>query len=288
MNNTDLVQIIESNGLEQTQSQTILDSFTNFFEQAKKWELEARNIVVTDVTQKDLMNRAREARLALKDIRVEAEKVRKNLKEKSLRESKAIDGIANVIKALVVPLEEHLEKQEKFVELKIAKELDERNEKRMKEFSPFVDNLFVYNLRDMDEDSYQKLLKSVKDTYEAQKEAEKKAEEDRIKKEEDDRKERVRIESENKKLKEEARIREEQIINERKADEKKRREEEEARIAKEQEEAKKQREQKKDGLVVKMQEELDFLFEDVSDDGDGDMQLTEEGRRVYEFITNLI
>ena len=225
MNNTDLVQIIESNGLEQTQSQTILDSFTNFFEQAKKWELEARNIVVTDVTQKDLMNRAREARLALKDIRVEAEKVRKNLKEKSLRESKAIDGIANVIKALVVPLEEHLEKQEKFVELKIAKELDERNEKRMKEFSPFVDNLFVYNLRDMDEDSYQKLLKSVKDTYEAQKEAEKKAEEDRIKKEEDDRKERVRIESENKKLKEEARIREEQIINERKADEKKRREE---------------------------------------------------------------
>ncbi len=321
MNDTNLVQIIESNGLEKTQSQTILDSFTDFFEQAKKWELETKNIVVTDVTQTDLMSKAREARLALKNIRVDAEKVRKDLKERSLREGKAIDGIANVIKALVVPLEEHLEKQEKFIELKIARELDERNEKRVKEFSPYVENMFVYNLRDMDEDSYQKLFKGVKDTYEAQKRAEKEAEDERLKKEEEDKKERARIEEENKKLKEEAKVREEQIAEERRLEQEKRNKEEEERIAKEKEEAKarekqlaeerkreeeqrkkdeetritmeqekirKQIEQKKEELISKMQDELDFLFEDVSDDGDGNMQLTEEGKKVYEFITNLL
>lgn len=44
----------------------------------------------------------------------------------------------------------------------------------------------------------------------------------------------------------------------------------------------------KNEIMVKMLEELDFLFEDVSDDGDGELQLTEEGQRVYEFIVKFI
>jgi hypothetical protein len=45
------------------------------------------------------------------------------LKEQALREGKAVDGIANVLKALIVPLEEHLDKQERFVEIR-AEEQD--------------------------------------------------------------------------------------------------------------------------------------------------------------------
>lgn len=288
MQDNQLVAVVQQSGLEKTHAQTILDSFTGFFEEAKKWEEKAKGLVVTDVTQTAIMGQAREARLALKDVRVNAEKVRKELKEQSLREGKAIDGIANVIKALVVPLEEHLEKQEKFVEFKIAKELDERNNKRITELTPYVADINFYNLRDMDEDSYQKLLSSSKEAYEAQKKAEKEAEEERVKKEEEDRKERIRIQKENERLREEARVREKQIAEERRLEEEKRRKDNEERIAKEQEEAKKQREQKKDELETKMLEELDFLFEDVSDDGDGELQLTEEGKKVYDFILNLI
>lgn len=40
-------------------------------------------------------------------------------------------------------------------------------------------------------------------------------------------------------------------------------------------------------LEAKMYDKLDFLFEDVSDDGDGDLQLTKEGKRVYDFIEEL-
>ena len=43
-------------------------------------------------------------------------KVRKELKEESLRKGKAIDGVANIIKFLIEPVEKYLEDQEKFIE----------------------------------------------------------------------------------------------------------------------------------------------------------------------------
>lgn len=288
MEDNKLVVLVQQSGLEKSHAQEVLDNFIGFFESAKKWEIEARGINVTDMTQTGLMSKAREIRLQLKDIRVNAEKVRKELKEQSLREGKAIDGIANIIKALVVPLEEHLEKQEKFVELKIAKELDERNTKRIAELTPFVTDVTFYNLRDMDEESYKKLLVSSMEAFKAQKKAEKEAEEERIRKEKEDREERIRIQKENEKLREEARKKNEEIARIRKEEEEKRRKENEERIAREQEEAKKRKEQEKDKLEAEMLDELDFLFEDISDDGDGDMQLTEEGKRVYDFIIKFI
>lgn len=231
MKENQLSVIVEQSGLETNHAQSILKNFTGFFEEAQQWEQKARKIVVTDVSQTDIMNEAREARLALKEVRVNAEKVRKELKEQSLREGKAIDGIANVIKALVVPLEEHLEKQEKFVEYKIAKELDDRNIKRVAELTPFVADITFYNLRDMDEDSYQKLLKSSQGAYEAQKKAEEEVEQARIRKEEEDKKERERIQKENEELKRQAEKREEEMKKEREMAEAKARKEQEEREA---------------------------------------------------------
>jgi hypothetical protein len=100
-----------------TESATSLRGhFNALFDQVEQWEARAKAIVVTDEADKRTMRLARESRLALREIRINAEKARKNLKEESLRKGKAIDGIANVIKALVVPLEEHLLEQEQFAE----------------------------------------------------------------------------------------------------------------------------------------------------------------------------
>lgn len=223
MQESNLVTIVEQSGLENSKAQTIMDSFNNFFEEAKKWELKAKAITVTDIAQVDLMKKAREVRLALKDIRVNAENTRKELKEQSLREGKAIDGIANVIKALIVPMEEHLEKQEKFAELKLARELDERNSKRVEALMPYVLDVTIYNLREMDNNSFERLLKSSKEAYEAQKKAEEEAEQERIEKEKKDKIEQEKIRKENLRLKEEARAREEQIQKERQAEQEKQR-----------------------------------------------------------------
>ena len=116
----ELAVIIKESGLEQTKAQVLLDNFTGYFEIASEWEKKASVIVVKDASQKAEMQMARAGRLFLREKRIEIEKTRKKLKEQSLREGKAIDGFANVLKAGIVHIEEYLGKQEKFVEIKAA------------------------------------------------------------------------------------------------------------------------------------------------------------------------
>ncbi len=113
--------IVKESGLDQTKADYILGQFQNYFELASEWEKKAKTIVVTDEKQEVDMKMARTGRLFLREKRIAIEDARKKLKEQSLREGKAIDGIANVLKALIVPIEEYLEQQEKFVEIQEEK-----------------------------------------------------------------------------------------------------------------------------------------------------------------------
>ena len=218
---TELTTIVEQQGLEKSKVEGLLTNFGKFFAEAKTIAADAKSIVVTDEAQKDLMLAAREKRLALKAIRVEVEKTRVELKEQSLREGRAIDGISNVIKALIVPVEEHLEKQEKFAELREAERLAKRHADRIESLSKYVEDVSLYNLKDMSDDAFAKLLASSKTAFEAQKAAEAKAEEERIAaikaKEEEDRK----IREENEKLRKEREEAEKARAKEREAEQKK-------------------------------------------------------------------
>lgn len=110
--------IIKNSGLEQSKAQIIRDKFSDCFEIASEWDKKAKEIVVTSEDNTTEMALARSGRMLLRQKRIDIEKTRVALKEQALREGKAIDGIANVLKSLIVPIEEYLEKQEKFVELK--------------------------------------------------------------------------------------------------------------------------------------------------------------------------
>ena len=107
--------IVKESGLEQSKAKYILDNFQNYFEVADEKAKKAKTLVVTNETQKAEMQMARTGRLFLREKRIAIEKARKGLKEQALREGKAIDG--NVLKALIIPIEEYLERQEKFVEI---------------------------------------------------------------------------------------------------------------------------------------------------------------------------
>ena len=108
--------IVKESGLDATKAEYILNQFQNYFELAAEWEKKAKTLVVTNESQRTEMQMAKTARLFLREKRIAVEDSRKRLKEQCLREGKAIDGIANVLKALIIPIEEYLDKQEKFVE----------------------------------------------------------------------------------------------------------------------------------------------------------------------------
>src|SRR3990167_11554818 len=116
-----LAVIVKESGLEPSKAAYILENFQSYFEIAAEWEVKAKTLIVTNPYQKAEMEQAREGRLFLREKRIAIENSRKKLKEEALREGKAIDGIANVLKALIVPIEEYLDAQERFVEIEEEK-----------------------------------------------------------------------------------------------------------------------------------------------------------------------
>lgn len=183
MTDTKQLQVIaQESGLEPSKTEVLLSKFGSYFSEAKEIAQGAKDIVVTDETDITTMAIAKEKRLDLKRIRVEAEKTRKELKEQSLREGRAIDGIANVIKALIVPVEEHLEAQEKFAERLIAQREADTERNRFNELGKYVDDASVYSLhpKNLSDEAFEKLLENSKFAFEAKKKAEEQAEKERI------------------------------------------------------------------------------------------------------------
>lgn len=205
------------------------ETFNPFFEKAQEWKKEAEAIVVTSSEQTEDMALAREIRLELKHIRTETEKKRKAMKEESLRTGKAIDGIANVIKFLIVPIEEYLQEQEDYVKREKERKKIELTEKRIAELSQYEVETEHYNLSDMSEAGYNQLLETSKIIFEQKREAERKAEEERIAREKAEAEENERIRKENERLKKEAEERERQAKIERKKQEEAKRIEQEKR-----------------------------------------------------------
>lgn len=205
--NTDLQVVVNNAGLAQEKSKALLEAFVGFFNQARTIATEAEQIVVTDVSQVEQMQQARTLRRQLQDIRTKGvEATRVQLKEQSLREGKAIDGIANVIKALIVPVEKHLEAQEKYAERIEAERKEKVKAQRIAELGKYVENAENYTLHPdtLNEATYQTLLENSRLAYEAKLEAQKQAEKAAKEAEEAEKKRQIELEKENERLRREA------------------------------------------------------------------------------------
>lgn len=131
-----LTKVINESKLEKSQAKIIFEKFQDAFELADKWAMKAYTIKVTSEDQLDAMADAKDGWKQLQQKRIEIEKTRVRLKETSLRESKAIDGVANILKGLYAPIEKHLYDQTNFIKLKEeteAKKMLEEAEKKSEE-----------------------------------------------------------------------------------------------------------------------------------------------------------
>lgn len=173
----EILQVDSINGLEISTREAIQKAFLPFAEQFAEWKEKAKEIVVTDISETDKMKAAGEARKAIKKIRTGADAVRKSLKEDSLKYGKAVQEVYNKIESEATPIEEHLEKQEKFKELEEARQRQILIAERMdllKDF-PNVTSEMVINL---DEDNFQVFLSGLLDQKSKREEAERKEQEE--------------------------------------------------------------------------------------------------------------
>lgn len=227
MESKELAIIVAQSGIEKTKAQTVLDSFSVFFEQASEWELKTRDLVITDVSQVAEMKMARDGRLQLKEVRVNAEKAKKKLKENILIEGRFIDSIYNLIEGVTKPIEAELLEKEKFAERKEESRKAAIRDDRIEKLSPYEVDSSFYDLANMPDESFLQLLENTRLAYEAREESRRKEEDDRIAKEKAEADERARVAIENEKLKKAAELREKEIAVERAKAEAERKEKEE-------------------------------------------------------------
>lgn len=197
-----LALLVKNNDLDTESATHVLATFEPFLKQFRQWEAQVKAIVVSDPSQTRQMKLAHDVRMALRDIRTSSDKARKKLKEDSLRFAKAIDGAHNIVKALTEPLEAELLEKEQFAERQEAARKGKLRIERETLLSPLAvaigQDLSIYPLADMPQDSFDILLQTMTTQRDAKVAAAAKAESDRLasEKAESERREAVRVENE--------------------------------------------------------------------------------------------
>jgi hypothetical protein len=169
-------QELMENGLPREVVLSIDAKFKEYEDIANEWNKKAYDIVVSDESQVDLMQQAREGRLLLKAKRVEIEKTRKRLKEQSLLEGRFIDSLAKRLFAIIEPAEDHLEIQEKYAETKEQLRKAKLKADRLELLKPYLQvlDLDAFDLSTMSEVAFNTILNGGKMSLENyQKEQEK-------------------------------------------------------------------------------------------------------------------
>ena len=203
----------------------IESGFKPAFEQAEKWRTQALAIQITSADQKTEMKQARLLRLELKNTRVAADKTRKNLKADALLMGRAIDGVYNLLEAAIVPLERHLEEQEKFAERLAEAERQRVKAEREAALAPYLtEGQPLPAVEAFNDAQWTQYLADAKLLHEAKIEQARKAEAERIAAEQAAAAERERLRIENERLRQEAAEREAAAKAEREAAEKAQRE----------------------------------------------------------------
>ena len=204
-NGNDVLSLeLQKNDVGEETTLALRSTFMPFFEEANELAKKAKAIVVTSEDQTDDIATAREMRLAIKGIRVIVDKERKTLKEEVVRKGKAIDGMANIIKFLIVPVEEHLQLQEDFVKIREDKrktELVEIRTNELKKYDMSEADITCYNLGEMSSDAYLQIRDTWKMTFENKLKLVREAEEQRIATKKAEAEERAKISLEYVKLK---------------------------------------------------------------------------------------
>jgi hypothetical protein len=171
--------------------------------QINEWKEKAFQIEVTDISQTKLIKDAKSARLMVRDIRLNIDKLHKEKKEDSLREGQLLDLIKRTLTGWLEPIEGHLKKQEDFIKLQEQKQVDDLKTERLAALAAYRfegDNIDALQLGEMVDTVFETFLAGIKSGHDQRVANAAEAERVKKEKEESDRIERDKIQKENEAL----------------------------------------------------------------------------------------
>lgn len=159
--------VVRESALTPESGHELLSRFAPLAGQARALLVTAKTINVTAEDQAGQMAMARTMRLQLRDVRLRSEKLRKGLKDESLKRGKAIDGLHHVVEYLIAPEEARLQEQEEFAERAAATRRQEMVQKRIAQLAEVGFKADGLNLFEMTEEDFARLLEGQKLAHEA-------------------------------------------------------------------------------------------------------------------------
>jgi hypothetical protein len=173
----EITDLIIGKNLAKPTALMLLDAFMPFHEQYAQISKKVRTLVVTNSGEVDLMNKAREARMALRQIRLAADKERIELKRDALSYGNTVQAVFNTLAGLIEPLEEELKFQEDFKKREEAERIGKLVQAREDALNPYCElrSTKNFNLANMEEGEFDTLLTTLKLAHEAKIEAAAKA-----------------------------------------------------------------------------------------------------------------
>lgn len=179
--------MVANSGLSEAKQNMLLSQFDGFKKTAEDWKEKANLIIVKGEEDKLGMKEADNARKIIKNVRVDIEKTRKDLKEDSLKEGKLIDSIAKELKGMIEPIEDDLTKKANFAKIKQEERENALRLARNEEINPYSEFIpYGLDLGTMPQEDYEKLLNGAKLQLKEKKEREKNEEEERITREKEE------------------------------------------------------------------------------------------------------
>jgi len=187
-------------GLKKTEAQKIEAVFTPMLQKMVELEKDYNAIIKLPINTNSIQ-KARELRLKYVKVRTGTDEIHKKAKAYYLAGGRFVDAWRNAQKFSAIGKEAELQKIEKHFELIEEAKKEKINAERIAKLQPYVEDVKMYNLKEMSDKGFNNLLNSSKIAFEAQQEAEKKAEQERIAQEKAERAEQERIKKENIRLK---------------------------------------------------------------------------------------
>lgn len=209
----ELTIVVEQSGIEKSKGELISNTLSTFFSKANEWNDTIEALTINDVTEVGKMKMAREGRLTLKNMRLEAKKlvdnrrgeVKAKMADYVLEDKLWLKGY-QMVEATFKNLETKLEEKEKYAEIKEMERLHELEKERINLLMPFNEFCSIENmdLKTMSEEEFTGQLEKAKRLFDLDAAEKNRIEEGRIAKEKAEAEERERIRLENERLKKEA------------------------------------------------------------------------------------
>ena len=154
--------IFKKTGIGHQMQSVIEDSFTKPFTDAAGYCKSASKIHVRGEDDTKSMEAAGVIHKAVREVRLTTEKVRKTLKDESLRTGQAIDAAARKIKGMIEPVEQVMKEAATYAETMRARRMAELEAKRQAELDNLEWDHTSYDLAMMPEDQYLRILNTAK------------------------------------------------------------------------------------------------------------------------------